>query len=343
MENKICPICESWFSTKDENKIYCSRYCYNHQKKICDMCGIEFISNSYNQKVCKSCKPELIRQQRNRPTLKICKNCWEEFEWSPRRTTCQKCINGINSKKAYKLIEAYNKLPEIDKQKKREKIKQATKMAIDNVDINKWDERQNKKSISLKQYYANMSKEEYEAYHNNLVKKAEERYKKTWCMWPVQQPEVIAAINNSSKEEKKWEDAFIKIGFDIDNQFVLWKYRYDLKIWNTLIEVNPFPFHNSTFAPKKENAKPKHWLYHYNKTKYAIDNWYNIINIRDRTNSDEVISLLNKQTYINKEPTLHRYNPKTKEHIIDDWYGIEEMINKWFVEIRDWWEFYSIK
>ena len=40
-------------------------------------------------------------------------------------------------------------------------------------------------------------------------------------MWPVQQPEVVAAINNSSKEEKKWEDTFIKIGFDIDNQFVL--------------------------------------------------------------------------------------------------------------------------
>lgn len=39
-----------------------------------------------------------------------------------------------------------------------------------------------------------------------------------------------------------------------------------------LIEVNPFPFHNSTFAPKKKNAKPKHWLYHYNKTKWAIDN-----------------------------------------------------------------------
>ena len=343
MENKICPICKSWFLTKDENKIYCSRYCYNHQKKICDICGAEFISNSYNQKVCKSCKPELIRQQRNRLTLKICKNCWEEFEWSPRRTTCQKCINGINSKKAYKLIEAYNKLSEIDKQKRREKIKQATKIAIDNVDVNKWNERQDKKSISLKQYYANMSKEEYEAYHNNLVKKAGERYKKTWYMRPTQQPEVIASIKNKSKEEGRRKELLIERGFSVEPQFVLGKYRYDLKVWQTLLEINPFPFHNSTRAPPKTNAKPKHKTYHYNKTKYAINNWYNIINVWDWMDLNDVLLLLGKTTFVKDTPTLHRLHPKTKEHIIDEWYDVEEMINKWFVEIRDWWEFYSIK
>ena len=57
---------------------------------------------------------------------------------------------------------------------------------------------------------------------------------------------------------------------------------------------------------------------------------------------DEVISLLDKQTYINKEPTLHRYNPKTKEHIIDDWFIVADMLDKGFIEIRDWWEFYFI-
>jgi len=33
---------------------------------------------------------------------------------------------------------------------------------------------------------------------------------------------------------------------------------------------------------------------------------------------DDVISLLDKRALIKDAPTLHRYNPKTKEHLIDE-------------------------
>lgn len=70
-------------------------------------------------------------------------------------------------------------LPEKDKQKRNNKIKTTIKQTLDNIDNNKWNEWQYKKANSLKQYYANMTDEEYKKYHNNLIKKAEERYKKT--------------------------------------------------------------------------------------------------------------------------------------------------------------------
>lgn len=339
---KQCPTCWKKFTTKNKDKIYCNGYCRNHQNKICEICWEEFITNSYNQRACNNCTNALKKKWRDTPRLIICKYCWEKFEWAYMNNTCKKCIKKLCSTQAEKLKEKYNLLPEDEKQKRRDKIRDGMKSAIDNIDKNKWDEWQNKRREWLKRYYDNMSGEEYNNYHNNLIEKAKERYKRTWYMRPVQQPSVIAAIKNQSKEEKKWKDFFMKEWYEVWVQFSIWVYRYDLKIWNTLIEVNPFPFHNSTFAPKVKDAKPKTKIYHYDKTKYAIDNWYNIINIRDWMSEKEVLSLLDKTTAIKSMPVLHRYNPKTKKHLIDEWFCIEDMLSQWFIEIRDWGEFYFI-
>lgn len=339
---KICPTCWKTFNTKEKNQKYCSERCRNHQKRICEMCWVEFITNSYNQKACSDCTDSFKKKWRNAFRTYICKYCWEEFEWAYRTTTCKKCIKKNSSKHAKKMIQDYMELSEEDKQLRKEKISKSVKNTINNIDKEKREERQHKKSISLRSYYANMTEEEYEAYHNNLVERAKERLKKTWYMWPVQQPEVWGAVKNVSEEEKIWKEQFTKMGYDVEIQFPLWQYRYDLKIWNTLIEVNPFPFHNSTRVPPKSNAKPKHPMYHYNKTKCAVDNWYNIINIWSWVWLDEVVSLLDKATLLKEVPVLHRYNPKTKEHLIDDWFSAEDMIANGYVEIRDWWEFYSV-
>lgn len=340
--SKKCPTCWKEFNTKDINKIYCCIKCRNCQEKICEICWKSFITNSYNQKACSCCTTALEKRRRNKPRVYICKYCWKKFKWAYQNTTCKECIKKLSSTQAVKMKEHYIQLSDNDKQKRNNKIRNSVKKMINNVEKWKWIEWQKKKSASLKKYYENMTEQEYKEYHDNLVKKAGERYKKTWYMRPVQQPEVISSIKSKSKEEDRRRELLIKVGFDVEPQFSLGKYRYDLKVWQTLLEINPFPFHNSTRVPPKTNAKPKHKMYHYNKTKYAMNNWYNIINVWDRMNLDEVISLLNKQTYINKEPTLHRYNPRTKEHIIDDWFLVVDMLDKGFIEIRDWWEFYSI-
>ena len=121
--------------------------------------------------------------------------------------------------------------------------------------------------------------------------------------------------------------------FKWDDEFYLWWYYYDFKIENTLIELNPYAFHNSTFVPPRNKAKPKDKMYHYNKYKCAIDNWYKCIMVWDWT--DNLIDMItNSQFHYEWMPQLHYYNPKTKEHLI----GVDEdksLINKWFVEIWD--------
>lgn len=204
-----------------------------------------------------------------------------------------------------------------------------------------------------------------EAYRNN----AEKRKKETWYARPCQYPQVriawmkwverwrkenpelakeiaIKSIWNArkyytkeSKVNKKRNDFLKWCWYDVEKEFCLWWYWYDLKIWNTLIEINPRPFHNMTILPKKEHKLDK--LYHYNKLKFAIDNWYNCIMVWDWNTQNEIVDIIKQNKEVKqKEPILHWYNKTTKEHIIDNWFNKQDMIQKWYVEIWDWWEIY---
>lgn len=169
----------------------------------------------------------------------------------------------------------------------------------------------------------------------NWRNKSEEEKVKTIKRLANSKVEIISKVN------RFYESILNDLWYDVEMEFILWHYSYDLKIWNVLIELNPFAYHNSTWVPDKPWAKIKDKMYHYNKVKCAIDNWYNIIMVRDWMSEDEVIDILYNlyKTKISG-PVLHWYNPKTKDHIIDNWYDKAEMMWNWYLEIYDWWEKY---
>ncbi len=140
--------------------------------------------------------------------------------------------------------------------------------------------------------------------------------------------------SGSSKENKHFWKLLTQLKFKWVDEFYLWWYYYDFKIGDILIELNPYAFHNSTFAPKiYKNIKPKDKMYHYNKYKCAIDNWYKCIMVWDWTNN-LIDMITNEQFHYEWLPQLHYYNPKTKGHIIRKNRN-KSRIDKWFVEIRD--------
>lgn len=116
------------------------------------------------------------------------------------------------------------------------------------------------------------------------------------------------------------------------------KYSYDIHILNTniLIELNPTYTHNSSI--NNRYGKCLNEFYHYNKTKFAIDNGYQIINIFDWTNWNDVILMI-KNNNIPKYKLINRknfYNIKTKDRIIgDNTKDEEKLINKGYVIIYD--------
>lgn len=136
---------------------------------------------------------------------------------------------------------------------------------------------------------------------------------------------------HESKANKRLGKLLNMLWFSAEKEFHLWKYYFDFKIWNILIELNPYPFHNCTWAPHSQRAITEN--YHYNKYKFAVDNWYKCIMIWDWT-SNLIEMITNEAFHYEGPPQLHYYNPKTGEHIIRKNRN-KSRIDKWFVEIRD--------
>ena len=76
---------------------------------------------------------------------------------------------------------------------------------------------------------------------------------------------------------------------EYSQEFPLGNYRYDFKVGDTLIEINPYPTHNSTWAPY---GKPKDKLYHLNKAKVARANNYKCISVWDWDNPEKIVRSL---------------------------------------------------
>ena len=83
---------------------------------------------------------------------------------------------------------------------------------------------------------------------------------------------------------------------DPELEFSLKKYSYDIKVEDVLIEINPSYTHNSTIGPyfHGKHLKPKSLDYHYNKTKFAIENGYRCIQVWDWDCLEKIIYMLTK-------------------------------------------------
>lgn len=137
----------------------------------------------------------------------------------------------------------------------------------------------------------------------------------------------IEMISKTNKEFKKLLD---KNNIISEFEFKIDKKSYDLHILNTniLIEINPTYTHNSTKSYKvgKGIHKPRSKSYHLNKTKLAIENNYQIINIFDWDDWDDVIKVIkeNKFPKYKLKSRKNFYNRKTKDRIID----LDEKLNE---------------
>lgn len=165
---------------------------------------------------------------------------------------------------------------------------------------------------------------------------AQLRQKEKWFMWNCQSPECTSSAKIISKVNLKYKKILEDSWYNVEMEYWFWYYSYDLKIWDILIEINPYAYHNSTRAPKWKEIKPR--LYHYNKYNFAKDNWYRCIMVRDWVSNEELLEMIeNKDFHYEWPERLIWYNNATGEHILDNKFDKDKMISSWFVEIYDCW------
>lgn len=261
MFDLICQHCKKVFQSKSSKASYCSRDCYywsrlKYQDKVCPICWNEFYPQAETQKYCShAC---LWRAQRVRDEKK-CLVCWKKFysshNWDKQKYCSKECYT---------------------------KAQTTVQESVCKYCWKTFRWRKSDATFCSKQcqfdYARNMPIEEKRQIMANLAKN-----KKT-----------VSKINKTYMKYLK------SLGYKVTKEFQLddWKTiirKYDLKVWDILLEINPFPYHNSTWAPYWEENEPKSPDYHYNKLKLARDNWYRCIMLRDWDDRSKIPYLLDEE------------------------------------------------
>ena len=101
-------------------------------------------------------------------------------------------------------------------------------------------------------------------------------------------------MNNSygkSKPNDLFENLLNESNIVYDREVPLHKQRFDFRVNNTLIEINPTPTHNSNWSPFGDHAGLSK-TYHFDKTLNAKENGFNCIHIFDWDNVNLIINML---------------------------------------------------
>lgn len=131
--------------------------------------------------------------------------------------------------------------------------------------------------------------------------------------WPSLLPQASAkTISNINIEfAKNISDNGIKC----ELEYKIINKSFDIKVENTLIEINPYITHNSTWSPF---GNPKDINYHFNKTKLGTDNGFRVINVWDWDDQYKIIqSLLPKSSIYARKCIIKEVPKKTAQEFLN--------------------------
>lgn len=263
---KECPNCWKTFIWKNYVE-FCSHQCaveFNQNKLLDSCCLYCWKQLTWTQKRFCSRKCKSLYRQKD-VKEKVCETCWNTFIWNYKTKYCsEEC----------RLIWKANKTKETSLGKYWCEHPQQCK-----------EIRERAKQTCLEKYWVEFTFQAKEV-KEKIQETVMERY---WVLYHCmaekcrEASQTISKVNLWRKEylEKKW--------FNVGLEFQIKNRSYDLKVWDTLIEINPWATHNANRHPFGE---PYYKGYHIDKLKLARDNWYRCIMVRDRDDFDKITYLL---------------------------------------------------
>ena len=126
-----------------------------------------------------------------------------------------------------------------------------------------------------------------------------------------------------SKVNKEFQEFLNESNIESELEFIQDNFGYDLKVGDTLIEINPWYTHNSTVGPYfgEKRRKPKAPNYHAEKTKFAREHGYNCIHIFDWDEWEKVRNLLQpKERIYARECEVKRIDRKEADEFLGSYH-----------------------
>lgn len=207
---------------------------------------------------------------------------------------CKKCSDSsqkTKDKRKNTLIERYGIENMMQSQEFKDKIKKTVmeKYGVENVfqaqEIKEKIKETNLKNIGVE--YPMQSKEVLEKSSNTI----KEKY---GVEWNCQRKEYT--FLSESKPNKEFADLLDSFNIEYEREFAINRYRYDFKVGNTLIEIDPSGTHNSTWGVYGKEAKDIN--YHKNKSLFAEANGYRCIHVWDWDDKEKIIDILKEKENI---------------------------------------------
>lgn len=318
-------IKEHGFNAEELYKYY--NYSFETGKATCPVCGKEFVMSKLQIKgfkknpnksigCCISCSKSIIMlthgspladpkvQQKIRNTVKekygvdhISRS--KDFNKKMNEAMKEKYgvenaahIKGVKEKKKLTNLKKYGTEYPLESKEVRDKIKKTNKK--------KYGVENPFQSEEIKEKIKKTNKEKYGVECTLFAEEIKEKIKKTnkeryGVEYFCQHKKCYEATHSRiSKVNKRFQEFLSKSLIESELEFIIENVGYDLKVGNTLIEIDPWFTHNSTVAPVfgKKVGKVRPSNYHAEKTNFAKERGYNCIHIFDWDNVDKIINLL---------------------------------------------------
>ena len=155
--------------------------------------------------------------------------------------------------------------------------------------------------ISFNRKICKTKEERYgDKYYNNQSKTIETTIERYGVSCQFLRDDVYPTSSSNSKPNINFLELLEKNNIHVDDrEFVIHGElkRYDFRVGDCLIEINPSAWHNSTFCPL-HSGEPTDKMYHFNKTMTATKNGFRCINVWDWDDVDKIISLLKNKKVI---------------------------------------------
>lgn len=276
----ICPICQKEFKPKNKLQIYCSPECkaFNHDKK---------------------------------QSLKNCKFCWKEFYWTRRTSYCSdecrhewRVLEQIKSnvKNTWYSNPSYN--PETIKKRKQTRANKTPE--------EKAEREKKKQETSIKNRWTKYFLSSPEAHTEEFLQKASDTtYEKYWKRWNCLTEQCQTAGWWRSWAEQILYKFFEDNDIAYEEQYWVENVSFDARVWDILIDLDPYPHHNST---RWRKGPPKPSRYHKYKSSIGIRNWWRCIRIFDWDPRDKILNLIRED-----KKTIWARKCKIKQISYEEW------------------------
>lgn len=291
---RTCRICGKEFQPRNANQQICDRTHY----KVCEVCGDLFEVTASTYKKQRTCSTEcryLLVKLTSLERYGVDNPAKSEQAKAKSRQTCEQRYgkpfalqsDSVKAKSRKTCLSKYGVPYSSQSAEVRQKMRETSRKKYgSDYFLSSQHGRQALRDYCYREYGTEFPTQSNKV-KSRINKTCSEKY---GVPWPCLASHVILSnVKNTSSYNLEFCKLLLEYNVDSSTEFVLEDRSFDVKVGNTLIEINPTCDHNVVTSPHGTKVSPS---YHLNKSKLAEKYGYRCIHVWDWDDWEKVVNLV---------------------------------------------------